>query len=433
MMAQDFSQSPYQAFGMSSQLIADFDGDDKVDVLGIQYSANPNKIVLQVNNGTNPITFSEKQLNLNQTLDAWGQPATADIDGDSDLDVIIAFGPTYQLQLLKNDGAANFTVTPLNVSGAETLKIADMDGDTDLDIVGINRDNEVLKVFVNDGAGNFTSTTIVDNNDDLVSMDIGDLDQDTDLDIVLVYRSFSGDQLVYYQNNGANSFEKKTLAANSLNNLETASVVDINNDGKLDIITVRSSLCIGLINQGNAVFTQQNLISASGFIRSIATGDFNGDGKTDIVLGQNSTDISWHKNTSNQSLTFTAQPVGGVSPCFQVSAADLDNDGALDLVVSNGEFWWYRNEIAQVTNTLNFEAESIQVFPNPFQDYLQVVGQPEGSYEIRIMDLYGKVQYRNQVQNTEIDLSSLVPGTYLLTVINKATLQQQSTLVFKQK
>jgi hypothetical protein len=422
LIAQNFTQSPYQSLGLSSPMVADFDGDGFADVAGILYTPNPNRLSLQVNNGATPLGFTNKNLNL--VLDVMGEPQAVDIDGDTDMDIVIAAGTGLHVVLLKNDGAANFTVDSLGVTGSSVLKVADIDSDQDLDIIGINPDNNSLTLYLNDGNQEFESMTLLATTVNLEQMDVGDMDNDGDWDIVLGFRQFTGKQIVIYKNNGSNNFQEVLIASSGAVYLEALLVEDINNDGKKDILRIGDFNCDGFINSGNLTFVSDPLFSVSNPVRSIRAGDYNGDGKKDIVIGTNSGDITWHKNLSNQTLTFETHTVGTVSPAFSIVNGDLDNDEDTDLVVSNGEFWWYENNLVQEPSaTYDVVEEATIFYPNPCTQGIQIRNFESGRYEVKINDVNGKHVYSSPVTASFISLSGLSSGLYFVFLTDNSTRQ----------
>lgn len=409
--AQGFTISPYQDYSLSSPIAADFTGDSLPDVLGLQFTSPP-KVVLQVNKGTQPISFAEKNLGL--SFETTGRPAAADLDGDTDLDVVIAKGSNLDLFLLRNDNSGNFTMDSLGVSGTSSFLIADVDHDDDLDIVGFNGANGAIKVYFNDGALHFTTVTVLASSSNLEVFDIGDLDGDKDVDIAVGFYQFSGKQIVLYTNKDNNTFEEKVLVNNNFSSISGLRIGDLNNDGKNDIIAVKFFTCDAFINNGNLSFTQKNLFSPSGIIRSLLLGDYNGDGKKDIVLGFNSSNITWYKNLSNSTLEFSAQNVGSVQPAFSMVNADLDRDGDTDLVVSNGEFWWYENIISQEVSTVTFPDAAINIYPNPFRNRIYLNNIENGSYYLTLTDAMGRQVYATAVTTKEIELPTIPTGLYFL-------------------
>ncbi|MCF8428867.1 MAG: T9SS type A sorting domain-containing protein [Bacteroidia bacterium] len=133
---------------------------------------------------------------------------------------------------------------------------------------------------------------------------------------------------------------------------------DFNNDGKPDILMANISantISVFANNSSGGVISfapkLDILVSGNG-PETIATGDFDGDGKIDFAVadgGSTSTIIEIFKNTSNgsvlsfaNSITFT---VGTVPK--GIVAKDFDGDGKLDIATSN----YSSNSISILRNT----------------------------------------------------------------------------------
>lgn len=428
--AQDFTLSPYQDYGLFSTILADFNGDQKTDILGNHYVGGLAYFGLLVNDGSTPLSFSEKNTGLN--LVTGGQPTAVDIDGDSDLDVIVGKGSAYSLFLLRNDGAGNFTADSLGVSGSNLLKVADSDNDGDLDIIGVNTNTNKLRVYVNNGSLHFTAKIITIPSLDLVAFDAADMDNDGDIDIVLGFDNFTDLHIAVYKNNGGNTFESVTVAYNSYSSIGGLVIDDINSDGKKDIVAIKAFSCDAFVNQGSLSFSMKNLVSPGQIINSVATGDYNGDGRRDIVLGKNSTDITWHKNLSNANLSFESHTVGGVTPCYAISSDDLDNDGDEDLVVDNGDMWWYENMVTQEqSGAVDFSDLRVNVSPNPFTDQIRIENRDQAPLQVKVTDNMGRIVYAATLSSEIVDLSGLNPGVYFLSVVDGASREVRSARIVK--
>ena len=82
-----------------------------------------------------------------------------DVDGDGDMDAVVANGRHWPLQnqVFFNDGRGIFTVSqPLDITSETSYatELADLDGDGDLD-VAVGNDNAPNMLYFNDGKGNF--------------------------------------------------------------------------------------------------------------------------------------------------------------------------------------------------------------------------------------------------------------------------------------
>jgi hypothetical protein len=111
---------------------------------------------------------------------------------------------------------------------------------------------------------------------------------------------------------------------------------DFNGDGKLDLAGSGAMSAAVMINNGDATFQPQIEYPVAGYTEDLAAGDFNGDGKLDLVVTINTPHTSLSLVTGNGDGTFNP-PInflntsGFDSP--SVVAADLNNDGRLDVAV----------------------------------------------------------------------------------------------------
>jgi hypothetical protein len=111
---------------------------------------------------------------------------------------------------------------------------------------------------------------------------------------------------------------------------------DFNGDGKLDLAGSGAMSAAVMINNGDATFQPKIEYPVAGYTEDLAAGDFNGDGKLDLVVTINTPHTSLSLVTGRGDGTFNP-PVnfpntsGFDSP--SVVAADLNNDGRLDVAV----------------------------------------------------------------------------------------------------
>src|SRR5688500_1054475 len=97
---------------------------------------------------------------LETTAETSANVSMGDLDGDGDLDLVLAKGRHDPLRdrVLLNDGKGGFVASDLGpiADRTYTAAIADVDDDGDLDVVTSNDSPDRKLVYLNDGKGQFT-------------------------------------------------------------------------------------------------------------------------------------------------------------------------------------------------------------------------------------------------------------------------------------
>ncbi len=282
----------------------DYDNDGNLDILLVGGGWLPSVSKVYRNNAS---TFTDIGAVLAQV--SWGSAAWGDYDNDGDLDILFSNGKLY-----RNDGSGVFTNIEAGLSGGGAVAWGDYNNDGNLDILFSNG-----KLYRNNGNGTFTN---VDAGLPGVSGGAaawGDYNNDGNLDILLTGDTGSTCISRVYRNNGNGTF---TDIGAGLTGVCDSSVAwgDYDNNGNLDILLAGyagadTTLAIVYRNEGGGTFTDIGA-SLTGIMQgSVAWGDYDNDGKLDILLtgwnkpGYNNVAKVYRNNTVNAN-TIPSAPTG---------------------------------------------------------------------------------------------------------------------------
>jgi hypothetical protein len=357
-----------------SVAIADINGDGKPDVITANYN---------VTAGGAAVLLNTTSLNASTpTFDAWQGfttllsstcVTTADINTDGKPDLIVAEKSYGVVSVLLNTTAAGASTSSFSTtqsfavgrSGMEqtvAVTTADINGDGKPDMITANFAIGTISVFINTTVNAATTPTFAASVDFPTgtgttntmprSIASADINGDGKPDLIVANR---GDNTVSVflnttvTNGPTPTFTTQQPFATGSN---PTSVVadDLNGDGKLDLIvanlfdnTISVLLNTTTNGVGIASFASQKTFAAGVGTQSAfaaATADLNGDGKPDVIVAERADNlVSVLVNTTATNATtpsFSAEQTfaTGLLP-LSVTAADVNGDGKLDLIVAN--------------------------------------------------------------------------------------------------
>ena len=345
----------------------DLDADDDLDFVSGGYRG----LQLYENTGTPEVAIFEKVNGFFDGLSLAANPVPhfADMDNDGDVDMVIGLSESGAVEYYQNYGTPEAAIFlggsqeswfDVGLYAYPWFSDLDADGDTDL-LVG--RDGYGFYYYQNVGTNtNWTWIQTISqfsglgqstywNSPCLVDL-TGDGKQD------LVHGTASG-PLRYYRNTGTlaqASWSEVTSLFGGVMDVGGASnpiFIDFDDDGDLDLLSGSQMGDIKYYeNTGNAsgpawMPNHSRFSSIDHSIYSaVAAGDLDADGEVDLVVGDLSGNLYYHRNTGTsfvlESAEFSGINVGGWS---SPRLYDIDQDGDLDLCVGreDGQISYYEN------------------------------------------------------------------------------------------
>ncbi|TAE50888.1 MAG: hypothetical protein EAZ89_11155, partial [Bacteroidetes bacterium] len=327
----------------------DYNNDGFEDVFVPDYDPNANNLLYR-NNGNNTFTrITTGPLvtdRASSIASVWG-----DIDNDGDEDAFLANNIGAPNRLYINDGSGSFTRnetdTVAKYAGySHSASFADYDNDGWLDLfVGDYMPTKFNLLYHNNGDGSFSEVRITPISD-LAAYTIGnswaDYDNDGDADLFVTNDRLERNRL--YRNEGNARFTEifEGPVVNDRASSVGSSWGDYDNDGDLDLFVANSNGQGNFLydNNGDGSFTPVNagpLVTDTYHSHGSAWADVDNDGDLDIfVTNDQSEPNRLYLNGGDKTFSVTESPLNRDSDnSFGTAFADPDNDGDLDVYVAN--------------------------------------------------------------------------------------------------
>ncbi len=220
--------------------LADVDGDSDLDVLysstRTQLDADYGAVCLYRNLGDGALG-NRSYITMPRYLGGAVDIAAAELTGDEWLDLLTAHAGSGGWVVTPALGPAAFGAGLEYAGGNTPMRIAaaDADADGDLDALVLNRYSLTLGVHLNDGGGAFLEPAGRDLEPLCGWMDAGDIDGDQDLDVVSSYAYAGGGGISVIRNNGDGSFEPRQNYVGPRGAM-TPRLADLDGDLDLDLV-----------------------------------------------------------------------------------------------------------------------------------------------------------------------------------------------------
>ncbi len=331
--------------------ICDMDGDGYDDLVLLDQSKN-----LSIDYQNADGSFTSYSYGAISTSSQWGM-AVGDVDEDGHKDFVSGGnGDGVHLKKISSRGVSTAVANLDNGNMfMQGMNMVDVDNDGDLDVFGCH-DVAAPRIWLNNGSGalaynnyiNFATTPSSDMSGNYGST-WTDFDNDGDIDLYITKCrqgvNDANDPRRWnrlFVNNGSNSYSDLAATYGVQNKEQSwaSDFADIDNDGDLDLLTVNHSTTAQLfLNNGSGTYTNATTGSGleySNFFLQSKCEDLDNDGFIDLLCVEGN--YYFHNNgngTFTRIQTLLPHPTTS-HVLHSFALGDMNHDGAIDIYASYG-------------------------------------------------------------------------------------------------
>jgi hypothetical protein len=316
--------------------ITDIDEDGWVDFIAINENSADLRVLLNTADGSGLL---EPVLEPPTPIGQEASPSVvADFDNDGFMDVATGNSTSGTTSIALGSGDGHFrSVQNLDV-GARPHGVAalDVDGDGDLDLVVASENGAMLTLYTNDGTGTLGDRVDFedDDGDCKYALGAGDMDEDGILDLVV--GTCSDERILVLAGNGDGTFTE-TESIDSGGYSWKLALGDVDGDGHLDVAQANGYDNNGAILRGNGDGTlgAAEIYPIGGSAVGSSLGDIDGDGDLDWVISSFGAG-TWYVYENDGTGAFDRiSDIPAPSNASCASLYDFDNNGSLDMALAD--------------------------------------------------------------------------------------------------
>lgn len=312
--------------------LADIDGDDDLDVL-VALVANNRGTSVFINDGGGALSLMGQV----PIWDLTTSVSACDLNKDDILDLVMTGFAGFEVFVAYGFGDGTFAPVESTFFGYQFMaRCQDLNGDQSVDVALARGDG--IHLFLGDNEGGFADSIVYSTPGTVRSIQIEDVDSDGWDDLISENR---GDRSVsVFLNDRADGFGDAVTTSHRANGIRPT-VANLSPDGLPDLVVTDklsdSFRILGGIGTGDFISTIVTYDTGP-TPQSVTVADVNGDGIDDVLTvsdSERSIFLSPGLGTGRLGPPI-ALPID--LPPEMVHVRDLDNDGLLDLVIATGGF-----------------------------------------------------------------------------------------------
>lgn len=259
--------------------------------------------------------------------------ALGDVDGDGVKEIVGSYG---YAKVTIFDARGKTPVWEISTAEyVDSILVADTDGDGVPEI--LYADGQFREIHVIDGRTRTPKKVLTHEDDGVAGMAVGDVDNDGKLEIVFGAGDWStGSDRLYVMD--LQSGGVKWHSVDTVDMFGRLAVDDLKGDGRYEVVALSAGVWEDqwlqvLDAQTHVPYYLGNISPIISGTPCVATGDVNGDGKTEIVITSNGTVQVF--DGANYTLKYKSNQMSYMST---VVVADVDNDGTNEIVAGMGNY-----------------------------------------------------------------------------------------------
>ena len=265
----------------------DFNGDGKQDLATAdQYSSHVSVLL-----GNGDGTFAG---HVEYAGAGGGAPvalATADLNGDGHLDIVVVNYKTNNVSVLLGNGDGTFKthVEYAVGNGPMGVAIGDLNGDGKLDLIVANSIDNTVSVLLGNGDGTFQTAVPYTTANTPTCVVVGNFTSSDTLDVAVGTSGKLASVLLGNGNGTLQNHKDYAIGAGAV----AIAAADMSANGKLSLITANETdnTTSVLVGNGDGTFKGESVFPTLGAPVGVAIADFNENGKLDIAAADNTGNV----------------------------------------------------------------------------------------------------------------------------------------------